>query len=137
MKTIRLIVVGVTALLLLVCTESISAAETEKLLVQVKDVPLPGGPTRFDYQSFDPTTGRLYLSHMGDGDVVVFDTQADKVVANVRALPTVTGVLVVPSVKACYASVTGNHEIAVIDTEKLAVTKRIPDGKFPDGLAYS
>ena len=39
--------------------------------------------------------------------------------------------------KACYASVTGNHEIAVIDTEKLAVTKRIPDGKFPDGLAYS
>ncbi len=129
--------VAIGALLPLVYTHSTCAADTKKLLAPVKDVPLPGGATRFDYQSFDPTTGRLYLSHMGDGDVVVFDTQADKVVANVRGLPTVTGVLVVPSVKACYASVTGNHEIAVIDTEKLAVTKRIPDGKFPDGLAYS
>ena len=129
--------VAVAAVLPLVCTQSISAAGTTKLLIRVKDVPLPGGATRFDYQSFDPTTDRLYLSHMGDGDVVVFDTQGDKVVANVRGLPTVTGVLVVPSVKAVYASVTGNHEIAVIDTEKLAVTKRIPDGKFPDGLAYS
>jgi DNA-binding beta-propeller fold protein YncE len=136
MKTIRLIFVGVGALLL-VCILSVSAADTKKLLIRVKDVPLPGGATRFDYQSFDPTTGRLYLSHMGDGDVVVFYTQTDKVVANVRGLPTVTGVLVVPSVKACYASAPGNHEIAVIDTEKLAVTKRIPDGKFPDGLAYS
>jgi DNA-binding beta-propeller fold protein YncE len=129
--------VAVAAVLPLVCTQSISAAGTTKLLTRVKDVPLPGGATRFDYQSFDPTTNRLYLSHMGDGDVVVVDTQADKVVANVRGLPTVTGVLVVPSLKALYASVTGNHEIAVIDTEKLAVTKRIPDGKFPDGLAYS
>jgi DNA-binding beta-propeller fold protein YncE len=129
--------VAIGALLPLVYTQSTCAADTKKLLAPVKDVPLPGGATRFDYQSFDPSTNRLYLSHMGDGDVVVFDTQADKVVANVRGLPTVTGVLVVPSVNACYASVTGNHEIAVIDTEKLAVTKRIPDGKFPDGLAYS
>ena len=129
--------VAIGALLPLVYTQSTCAADTKKLLAPVKDVPLPGGATRFDYQSFDPSTNRLYLSHMGDGDVVVFDTQADKVVANVRGLPTVTGVLVVPSLKTLYASVTGNHEIAVIDTEKLAVTKRIPDGKFPDGLAYS
>jgi DNA-binding beta-propeller fold protein YncE len=129
--------VAVAALLPLACTRSTSAADTKKLLARVKDVPLPGGATRFDYQTFDPTTNRLYLSHMGDGDIVVVDTQADKAVANVRGLPTVTGVLVIPSLKALYASVAGNHEIAVIDTEKLAVTKRIPDGKFPDGVAYS
>jgi len=129
--------VAVTAFLSLVCTQSISAADTKKLLARVKDVPLPGGATRFDYQSFDATMNRLYLSHMGDGDVVVFDAQADKVVATVPGLPTVTGVLVVPSLKTLYASVAGNHEIAVIDTEKLAVVKRIPGGNFPDGLAYS
>ena len=27
----------------------------------LRDVPLTGGATRFDYQSFDPNTGRLYI----------------------------------------------------------------------------
>jgi len=46
--------VAVAALLPLVCTRSISAADTKMLLARVKDVSLPGGATRFDYQSFDP-----------------------------------------------------------------------------------
>src|SRR6266576_2519140 len=33
----------------------------------LSDVPLTGGTTRFDYQSVDPNTGRLYLAHLGDG----------------------------------------------------------------------
>lgn len=74
---------------------------------------------------------------MGDGSVVVFDTQSNKVIGEVPGLPTVTGVLLVPSATTLYASVAGNHEIAAMDTEKLAVIKRIPDGEFPDGLAYS
>ena len=121
-------------LLVLVSTET---GRAQNLLKIIADVRLPGGTTRFDYQSIDPKTGRLYLSHMGDGNVVVFDTKANKVVANIPGFPVVTGVLVVPAVKSVYASVTRNHEVAVLDTEKLVVTKRIKDGKFPDGLAYS
>jgi YVTN family beta-propeller protein len=109
----------------------------QSFLKTVADVALPGRTTRFDYQSFDPKSGRLYLSHMGDGNVVVFDTKTNKVLANIPGFPTVTGVLVVPALKSVYASVTHNHEVAVLDTEKLAVSKRIKDGKFPDGLAYS
>ncbi len=116
---------------------SVELTNAQSFLKPVADIRLAGGPTRFDYQSLDPTTGRLYLSHMGDGSVVVFDTQGNKVIGNIPALPTVTGVLLVPSVKTLYASVAGNHEIAVIDPERLVVTKRIPNGKFPDGLAYS
>jgi DNA-binding beta-propeller fold protein YncE len=48
-----------------------------------------------------------------------------------------TGVLCVPSLKRVYGSVTKNHEVAVVDTETLAIVKRIPDGEFPDGLAFS
>jgi YVTN family beta-propeller protein len=125
---------ALAALLLFAPAEVIKA---QSFLKTVADVPLPGGTTRFDYQSLDPSTGRLYLSHMGDGSVVVFDTTTNKVLANVPGFPTVTGVLVVPALKSVYASVTHNHEIAVLDTEKLMVTKRIKDGKFPDGLAYS
>jgi len=122
---------------LLLVFASAETGRTQNLLKTVADVRLPGGTTRFDYQSLDPSTGYLYLSHMGDGSVVVFDTKTDKVVANVPGFPVVTGVLVVPALKSVYASVTRNHEIGVLDTEKLVVSKRIKDGKFPDGLAYS
>ena len=37
------------------------AAEAQSFLKTVTDVPLPGGTTRFDYQSLDPSTGRLYV----------------------------------------------------------------------------
>src|SRR5215470_3902745 len=68
------------------------AAKSGGMLTKVTDVPLPGGSTRFDYQSLDPTTGRLYLSHMDDGTLVVFDTRSDKVIANIAGFPRVTGV---------------------------------------------
>ena len=125
---------GLAALVLLMGSDVVKA---QSFLKTVADVPLPGGATRFDYQSFDPKRGRLYLSHMGDGNVVVFDTKTNKVLANIPGFPTVTGVLVVPALKSVYASVTHNHEVAVLDTERLVVTKRIKDGEFPDGLAYS
>src|SRR5262249_37967426 len=125
----------VLALLLVFATAETGRAQN--LLKTISDVRLPGGTTRFDYQSFDPITGHLYLSHMGDGTVVVFDTKTDKVLANLPGFPVVTGVLVVPALKSLYASITRNHEIGVLDTEKLVVSKRIKDGKFPDGLAYS
>jgi DNA-binding beta-propeller fold protein YncE len=115
----------------------IGHSATAALLEKVADVPLPGGTTRFDYCSLDAGAGRLYFSHMGDGDLVVFDTRAEKVVANLPGFPTMTGVLAVPALKRVYGSVTKNHEIAVVDTDTLKVVTRIPDGRFPDGLAFS
>jgi DNA-binding beta-propeller fold protein YncE len=106
-------------------------------LSTIVDVPLPGGATRFDYQSFDPKTKMLYLSHMGDGELVVFNTQTRTVTAQLAGFPTVTGVLAVPDLHRVFASVAANHEVAVVDTEALKVVARIPAGKFPDGLAYS
>ena len=115
-------------------TLSVLSAE---LLKKVADIPLPGGATRFDYASLDASAGRLYFSHMGDGKLMVFDIHSEKLVTNLPGFPTMTGVLVVPSLKRVYGSVTKNHEVAVVDTETLAIVKRIPDGKFPDGLAFS
>jgi len=125
------------ALKALLVFASAEAVNAQNFLRPVANIPLPGGTTRFDYQSLDPKTGRLYLSHMGDGNVVVFDTKTNKVLANIPGFPVVTGILVVPALNSVYASVTRNHEIAVLDTDNLVVTKRIKDGKFPDGLAYS
>ena len=106
-------------------------------LSTVADVPLPGGTTRFDYQSFDPKTKTLYLSHMGDGELVVFNTQTRTVTAHIPGFPTVTGVLAVPDLHRVFASAAGSHEVAVLDTEALKIVARVPAGRFPDGLAYS
>src|SRR5437016_11404133 len=124
-------------LAVLVLLPTLTAHAAGDFLKQVKDVPLPGKATRFDYTSLDEQSGRLYFSHMGDGDLVVFDTKTDTVVTNMSGFPVMTGVLAVPSLKKVYGSVTHNHEVAVVNTETLAVVKRIPDGRFPDGLAYS
>src|SRR5689334_19213017 len=39
----------------------------------VADVPLSGGTTRLDYQSFDNASGRLFIAHLGSDLVTVFD----------------------------------------------------------------
>src|SRR5580765_7220619 len=116
---------------------AIQPAICADLLKKVADIPLPGGTTRFDYQSLDAATGRLYFSHMGDGELMVFDIANEKLVTHLPGFPTMTGVLVVPALKRVYGSVTKNHEVAVVDTDSLNVVARIPDGRFPDGLAFS
>ena len=116
---------------------AIDANAGSPTLKTVADVPLPGGATRFDYQSFDPKTHTLYLSHMGDGELVVFNTQTRTVTAHLAGFPTVTGVLAVPELHRVFASAAGSHEVAVLDTEALKIVARVPAGKFPDGLAYS
>ena len=106
-------------------------------LQTVADIPLPGGATRFDYQSFDPTKSQLYIAHMGDDELVVVDTSKQSVVGTVSDLPSVTGVLAVPALHRVYASVSGDHNVAVIDDRSLQVVARIGKIGFPDGLAYA
>lgn len=112
------------------------AASSGSLLI-VEDIPLPGKPTRFDYQSFDPQTKILYFTHMGDGELMVFDTEAGKLISHIPGFPTATGVLAVPEIGRVFVSVAGNHEVAVVDSKSLKVIARVPAGQFPDGLAYS
>ena len=112
-----------------------SSAKTP--LALVADVALPGPAKRFDYQSFDSTTGRLYVSHMRGDRLVVFDTRAQKLVASNDGFPGATGVWAVPELHRVYVSVTGRHEVAVVDDRTLAVVARVGGVRFPDGIAYA
>jgi DNA-binding beta-propeller fold protein YncE len=103
----------------------------------IADIPLPGPTKRFDYQSFDPSTGRLYISHMYGNRLDVFDTRAQKLVASLEGFPGATGVLSVPEQHKVYVSVTGRHEVAVVDDRTFAVVARVTGAKFPDGIAYA
>ncbi len=112
------------------------ASQAEAPLRVVTDVPLPGSASRFDYQSLEPASGRLFISHMGAGQLVVFDVRAGRVIANLDGFPTVTGVLAVPVEHRAYASATGDHAVVVVDDSTFRIVARVPGPRFPDGIAY-
>jgi len=97
---------------------------------------MPGSAVRFDYQSLDVGANRLYISHMDDNHLVVFDVRTQKVLANVPGVAGSTGVLAVPQLKRVYASESRVGKVAVIDQQRLQVIARVPAGSFPDGIAY-
>ena len=101
------------------------------------DVPLSGGATRFDYQSFDPNSGRLYIAHLGSDLMTIFDVNKQAVVGDVRDLKRVHGVLAVPELHRVYASATGTNELVAIDDQSFSVVARVPAGDYPDGIAYA
>ena len=103
----------------------------------LSDVPLTGGTTRLDYQSLDSGSGRLYIAHLGSDLMTVFNVNTQAVVADVKDMRRVHGVLAVPELHRVYASATGTNELAVIDDQTLQVVARAPAGDYPDGVAYA
>jgi DNA-binding beta-propeller fold protein YncE len=114
-----------------------SSTQTEKVLTKVVDIPMPGPAVRFDYQTFDPSSGRLYIAHMNADQLVVFDTSKKQVVANLDGFRRVHGVTVAPEIHRLYASVTGNRQVAAVDTESLKTLGTAGPITYPDGLAYA
>src|SRR6266550_2352142 len=114
-----------------------TASTAEAPLRVVADVPLPGSASRFDYQSLEPASGRLFMSHMGAGQLVVFDVRAGRVIGNLDGFPTVTGVLAVPAEHRAYASATGHHAVVVVHDSTLQIMARVEGPRFPDGIAYA
>lgn len=105
-------------------------------LESIADVPLPGNPTRLDYQSLDARRHLLFIAHLGDGDVVVVDTKTRKVVGTVEHVSGVHGVLAVPELGTVYASATGTNQVVAIDERTLKITARAAGGVYPDGIAF-
>jgi len=103
----------------------------------VRDITLPGNATRFDYQSIDSARNLLFIAHLGDAQVVVFNIARQRAIATVPNLARVHGILVVPELRRVYASATGTNEVAVIDESTLTITARAPGGVYPDGIAYA
>jgi YVTN family beta-propeller protein len=103
----------------------------------IADAPLTGQTTRWDYASVDGSKHRLYLAHLGDSVVTVFDTQRREVVKDIPKVSHVHGVLAIPELGRVYASATGTDEVVAIDDRTLEITARVPAGHYPDGMAYA
>ncbi len=118
---------------------SATAAQSQpsRGLTLVAEIALPGPANRFDYQSIDSTTRRLYINHMNAGRTIVFDLDAGHVVGEIKDVPRSTGVSTVPEHHAVYISAAGAHDVAIVDDRTLAVVSRVGGIRFPDGIAYA
>jgi YVTN family beta-propeller protein len=116
---------------------SASAPAPALQLQSIADIPLGGHPTRLDYASLDTGRHLLYIAHLGDSEVIVFDTEARRVLKRIANVSHVHGVLAIPELGRVYASATGTNEVVAIDETTLQVIARMPGGTYPDGLAYS
>ena len=105
-------------------------------LQRVADVPLPGGASRFDYQSIDAPRRRLFIAHLGGSDVVVFDLARRRVVKDIHVVAGAHGVLVVPKLRRLYVSATSARQLVTLDERTFRTIRRAPAGAYPDGIAY-
>lgn len=105
-------------------------------LKQVQDLPLQGGATRLDYQTFDPAAKRLYIAHLGDGTVEAVDLDRQAVAGTIMGTASVHGVTAAPDRDLLLAAASGTNEVALIDTNTLKETGRVKSGDTPDGIAY-
>jgi DNA-binding beta-propeller fold protein YncE len=106
-------------------------------LKTLMDIPLGGRATRLDYASVDAGRQLLFIAHLGDGEVIVVDTEAHRLLKRIANVSQVHGVLAIPELGRVYASATGTNEVVAIDEKSLAIIARMPGGTYPDGLAYS
>ncbi len=117
--------------------EILATSQLKPGLRLVADIPLPGPANRFDYQSIDPVSRRLYISHMNAGRLIVFDLKSSQVLRELPGVDRATGVWAVPAHHAVYVSAAGRHELVAIDDRSFVVVARIDGIRFPDGIAYA
>lgn len=103
---------------------------------RVSETALTGGPVRFDYTALDSGRGRLFVAHMGAGELIDVDVRGHTVVRTLPDLPDVHGVLVVPDKHRVYATATGRNQLVAINEDSGQVMFRAPTDTYPDGLAY-
>src|SRR5690348_2317088 len=99
---------------LVLCGHAVAQKAASRLFSPAGDYPLGASVNRVDYESIDPAARRLYISKMGGGQLLVFDIDRNKLVAQLDGFPKVTGVLVVPELHKVYASVPGSGVLSSI-----------------------
>lgn len=102
----------------------------------VADVPLPGDPSRFDYQWVDAAHRRLFIAHLGDSSLLVFDLDGQRVIHEVPHLPSIHGVVAAPAQHLVLATATAEKTLALIDDATFQVKSRVPAGEYPNGLTF-
>lgn len=100
-----------------------------------KDVDLPGGATRFDYQDIDTQLGHLVVTHMNDGTVLFVDLSSGSVLKQLDGIPVARGVVVADDVGLVFVTSSPN-KLVLIDNRAMTESARVQTGNGPDGVGW-
>lgn len=114
----------------------------------------------FDFQALDPLTHQLFVAHYGvnsdklsfiprdqlppgakpdpqyDGNIVVFDTLRNQVVARID-VPHIAGIVVAPDLHKVFAANADDNKVYAIDERTLVPTAiELGDNETPDAVSY-
>jgi len=93
-----------------------------------------GGEGGWDYLTFDPGTGRIYISRSSRVDVV--DPVAGRVVGTISDTPGVHGVALAPKLHKGFTSNGRDGTVGVFDLDTLGPVARVRAGSNPDAILY-
>jgi YVTN family beta-propeller protein len=113
-------------------------ADAAPPLRKVAEIDLPGpAGQRFDYMRVDEEGRRLFVTHLGVGQIYVVSLSDLQVKGTITGTPRVEDVAYVPELDRLYTSNWGDNQIGVVDLASLKVVDRIPTGAKPDGIEYA
>ncbi len=100
---------------------------------RIKKISIPGDGF-WDYLTTDPGTGRVFVSHGTEVDVV--DGKKGEVVGTITGLKLVHGIALAPEFNRGFISDGAANQIVIFDLKTLAKTGEVPAGMNPDGIIY-
>lgn len=93
------------------------------------------GTKRSNRLKISPDGRFALISDLDAGELVVLDTAARKEIKRLPIGKMLEGILV-PNDQQAYVAVTGENYVAVVDLKTWQVTRKIPAGAGPDGMAW-
>src|SRR5580704_16091404 len=100
---------------------------------QIKKIPIPGDGF-WDYLTSDPDTGRVFVSHGTEVDVV--DAKKGEVTGTITGLKLVHGIALAPEFNHGFISDGAANQVVMFDMKTLAKLGEVPAGMNPDGIIY-
>jgi DNA-binding beta-propeller fold protein YncE len=100
---------------------------------QIKKISIPGDGF-WDYLTTDPGTGRIFVSHGSEVDVV--DGKKGEVTGSITGLKLVHGIALAPEFNHGFISDGAANQVVVFDMTTLAKIGAVAAGMNPDGIIY-
>ncbi len=111
----------------------LAAAFAQSGYHQLKKISIPGDGF-WDYLIADAATGRVFVSHGTEVDVV--DDKKGEVTGKIEGLKLVHGIALAPEFNRGFISDGGANQIVVFDLKTLAKVGAVAAGTNPDGIIY-
>ncbi|HEX5229918.1 MAG TPA: YncE family protein [Bryobacteraceae bacterium] len=111
----------------------LAAAFAQSGYHQIKKISIPGDGF-WDYLTTDPGTGRVFVSHGTEVDVV--DAAKGEVVGKIAGLKLVHGIALVTEFNRGFISDGAANQVVIFDMKTLEKTGAVAAGTNPDGIIY-